>query len=143
MERTLAILKPDCVEKHLIGNAISAIESAGFRVVGMKLTRLSRAAADEFYAVHRGKPFFAELVEYMTSGPCVPLVLEAPEAVEKFRALIGPTDPLKAPKGTLRGDYGESVRQNFVHGSDSPQNAAREISFFFSGDELLRVDRAS
>jgi len=143
MERTLAILKPDCVEKHLVGEAIAAIERAGFRLVGMKLTRLSRSGAEEFYAVHRGKAFFTELVEYMTSGPCVPLVLEAPAAVEKFRLLIGPTDPQKAPKGTLRGDYGESIRRNFVHGSDSPENAAREIGFFFSTDELLRVDSAS
>ncbi|MBC7185442.1 MAG: nucleoside-diphosphate kinase [Calditrichaeota bacterium] len=143
MERTLAILKPDCVEKHLIGKAIDAIEGAGFRLVAMKLTRLSRPVAEEFYAVHRGKAFFEELVAYMTSGPCVPLVLEAPGAVDKFRQLIGPTDPQKAPKGTLRGDYGESIRRNFVHGSDSPENAAREVSFFFSTEELLRTDGAA
>ncbi len=140
MERTLAILKPDCVEKQLIGTAIAAMEQAGFRLVALKMTRLSRPVAEEFYAVHRGKGFFQELVEYMTSGPCVPLVLEAPDAVEKFRELIGPTDPLKAPKGTLRGDYGESIRRNFVHGSDSLENAAREVSFFFSTEELLRAD---
>lgn len=142
MERTLAILKPDCVEKHQIGKAIAAIEGAGFRLVAMKLTRLSRPVAEVFYAVHRGKAFFEELVAYMTSGPCVPMVLEAPGAVDKFRQLIGPTDPQKAPKGTLRGDYGESIRRNFVHGSDSLENAAREVNFFFSTEELLRTDAA-
>ncbi len=135
--RTLAILKPDCVRKNLIGEVIQKITEAGFKIVAMKMTKLNKDSAGGFYEVHKEKPFFNSLLEFMTSGPCVPIVLEKENAVEDFRKLIGNTNPEKADEGTIRKLYADSIEQNIVHGSDSDENAAKEISHFFSRKELL------
>ena len=135
--RTLAILKPDCVQKNLIGQVILKITEAGFKVIGMKMTKLTKDSARGFYEVHKERPFFNDLVDYMTSGPCVPIALEKENAVEDFRKLIGATDPAKAAEGTIRKLYAASIQENIVHGSDSDENAAKEISHFFSRKELL------
>ena len=135
--RTLAILKPDCVEKQLIGQVITMIIEAGFTVIGMKMTRLIGDSAKGFYEVHKERPFFDDLVEFMTSGACVPVALEKENAVEDFRKLIGATDPAKAAEGTIRKLYADSIERNIVHGSDSDENAAKEIGHFFSRKELL------
>lgn len=137
MERTLAIIKPDSVRKHVVGAIIDKIERAGFRVVAMKLTRLTKAEAGEFYAVHKARPFYGELVDFMSSGPCVPMVLEKENAVAAFRELIGATDPAKAAEGTIRKLYGTNVGENAIHGSDSVENAHTEIAFFFSTQEVV------
>lgn len=135
--KTLAILKPDCVRKNLIGKVISHIQEAGFKVLAIKMVRLNGDSAKGFYEVHNGKPFFEGLIKYMTSGACVPIALEKENAVEEFRKLIGATDPTKAAEGTIRKLYAESIQENIVHGSDSDENAAKEISHFFSRKELL------
>jgi nucleoside-diphosphate kinase len=135
--KTLAILKPDCVRKNVIGQVISKITEAGFKVKAMKMTRLTVDSATGFYEIHKEKPFFSSLLEYMTSGPCVPLALEKDNAVEDFRKLIGATDPAKADEGTIRNLYAESITENIIHGSDSDENAAKEILHFFSRKELL------
>ncbi len=140
MERTLTILKPDCVRKNLIGAVIDKIERAGFRVVAMKKTRLTKATAGEFYGVHRERPFYGELVEFMSSGPCVPIILEKDNAVADFRKVIGATDPAEADAGTIRQLYADSKGENIVHGSDSAENAAIEASFFFSSEEVVSVN---
>jgi len=140
MERTLTILKPDCVRKQVIGAVIDKMEKAGFRVVAMKKTRLTAETAGEFYAVHRERPFFGELVEFMSSGPCVPMILEKENAVEDFRTLIGATDPAEAADGTIRKLFADSKGENIVHGSDSAENAAIEAAFFFSTEESVRVN---
>ncbi|MCG8345116.1 MAG: nucleoside-diphosphate kinase [Chlorobiales bacterium] len=140
MERTLTILKPDCVRKQLIGAVIDKIERAGFRIVAMKKTKLTRETAGAFYAVHRERPFYGELVEFMSSGPCVPMILEKDNAVEDFRSLIGATDPADAAEGTVRKLYADSKGENIVHGSDSNDNAQIESSFFFSTEEAVRVN---
>ena len=137
MSRTLAILKPDCVRRSLSGEVIARIQKANFKIVGLKMVRLTKAAAGEFYAVHRERPFYAGLVEFMTSGPCIPIVLEKENAFDEFRKLIGATDPKDAAHGTIRKDFAESKGENIVHGSDSPENAEREIGFFFSERELV------
>jgi nucleoside-diphosphate kinase len=137
LERTLAILKPDCVQRNLIGKVIEKIEAAGFKIIGMKMIRLSKESARGFYEVHKERPFFNDLIEYMTSGFCVPMVLEKENAVEDFRKLIGATDPAKAEEGTIRKLYATSIQENIVHGSDSPENAVKEINHFFSRHELL------
>lgn len=137
MDRTLGIIKPNAVKKNLKGKIISMWEEAGFTIVGMKQIRLTRAHAQGFYAEHDGKPFFESLVEFMTSGPVVVVVLEAEDAVVKNRTLMGATDPAKAAAGTIRALYGDSLGENAVHGSDSPTSAAREISHFFSACELM------
>lgn len=139
MSRTLAILKPDCVRKNLVGEVIARIQKAKFKVVGLKMVRLTNEAAGEFYAVHKERPFYAGLVEFMTSGPCVPIVLEKENAFEEFRKLIGATDPKEAAAGTIRKDFADNKGENIVHGSDSPENAAREIGFFFSERELVEL----
>ncbi len=136
MERTLAILKPDCTSRNLIGKVIDKIEAAGFKILGTKLVRLTETTAGEFYAVHRERPFYSELVEFMSSGTVLPIVLEKQNAVADFRTLIGATDPAEAEVGTIRREYAESKGMNIVHGSDSPENAAVEIAFFFSTKEL-------
>ncbi len=141
MERTLTILKPDCVRKQLIGAVAAMIENAGFRIVAMKKTRLTKETAGEFYAVHRERPFFGELVEFMSSGPCVPMILEKENAVEDFRKLIGATDPAEAAEGTVRKLHADSKGENIVHGSDSDENARIEGAFFFSAEEVVRVDK--
>lgn len=135
MSRTLAIIKPDAVAAGNAGKIIAHLEGAGFRIVAMKMVHLSREQAGEFYAVHRERPFYGELVEFMTSGPAIPLALEADGAVAKYRETIGATDPAEAAEGTIRRLYAESKGRNAVHGSDSDENAATEIRFFF-GDDL-------
>lgn len=140
-ERTLAILKPDCVRKNLIGEVIRRIQEAGFTVRALRLTRLSRKEAEGFYAVHAGRPFFAELTEFMSSGPCVPMVLEKENAVQDFRALIGATDPSEADEGTIRRDFAENMGQNIVHGSDSEENGKLESNYFFPEQEIVANSR--
>ena len=137
---TLAILKPDCVRKNLVGKVIAHIQDAGFKIRGLKMTRLTDDSAKGFYEVHNGKPFFDGLIAYMTSGPCVPICLEKENAVEEFRKLIGTTDPSKAAEGTIRKLYADNIQENIVHGSDSDENAAKEISHFFSRKEILEIN---
>ncbi|MCE2454495.1 MAG: nucleoside-diphosphate kinase [Gemmatimonadetes bacterium] len=136
MNRTLAIIKPDAVEAGNAGKIIAHLEQGGFRVLAMRMTRLSAAEAGAFYAVHRERPFYGELVEFMTSGPVVPMALEAEGAVASFREAIGATDPAEAAPGTVRALYAESKGRNAIHGSDSEENAALEISFFFPEREF-------
>lgn len=131
MERTLAIIKPNAVAKNWIGRIITLIEEDGLRVVGAKMKTLTKEESEGFYAEHREKPFFEGLVKFMTSGPVVLLVLEAEGAIEKYRKLMGHTDPAKAAPQTIRNLYGETVERNSVHGSDTPVSAAREIKYFF------------
>lgn len=138
--RTLAILKPDCVEKNLIGKVVSHIQEAGFKVIGMKMVRLTKDSAGGFYEIHKERPFYNDLLDYMTSGPCVPIALEKENAVEDFRKLIGATDPSKAEEGTIRKMYADNIERNIVHGSDSDENAAKEISHFFTRKELLEIN---
>ncbi len=137
VERTLAILKPDCVRKNLHGEVLSRIQKAGFRVLSLKQMRLTREAAGGFYAVHKGRPFYDGLVEFMTSGPCVPIALEKENAVADFRTLIGATDPAQAAPGTIRKLFADNKGENIVHGSDSPENGRIEVAFFFPESELL------
>ncbi|MCS7230265.1 MAG: nucleoside-diphosphate kinase [Candidatus Kryptonium sp.] len=136
-ERTLAILKPDCVRKNLIGKVISHIEEAGFKIVAMKMLKLTTEQAKAFYYVHREKSFYNDLVNFMTSGKVVAMVLEKENAVSDFRELIGATDPKEAKEGTIRRLYADSKQENIVHGSDSIENAKFEISFFFPEAELI------
>jgi nucleoside-diphosphate kinase len=136
-DRTLAILKPDCIEKNIHGKVMQLIIDAGFRIIGMKLVHLTSASAKKFYEVHKERPFYNPLVEYMTSGPIIPMALEKENAVEDFRKLIGATDPTKAEAGTIRKLYAESIERNIVHGSDSPENAIKEISHFFREEDLV------
>ncbi|MBM4160891.1 MAG: nucleoside-diphosphate kinase [Ignavibacteria bacterium] len=137
MERTLAILKPDCIEKNLQGEVLSRLQKAGFKVLSMKQVRLTKETAAAFYAVHKARPFYGALVEYMTSGPCIPVALEKENAVADFRALIGATDPKEAAEGTIRKLFAENKERNIVHGSDSPENGRIEVTFFFSESELV------
>ena len=136
IERTLAILKPDCVRKNLQGQVIARMQNAGFKILGMKMVRLSPISAGAFYAVHKDRPFYQGLVEFMSGGACMPLALEKENAVEDFRTLIGKTDPADAAPGTIRKDFAESKGENIVHGSDSPENGRSEVAFFFSEKEL-------
>jgi nucleoside-diphosphate kinase len=136
IERTLAILKPDCVKKNIMGQVLARIEKAGFRILGLKMVKLTRETAGGFYAVHRGRPFYDDLVAFMSSGRCVPIALEKENAVADFRALIGATDPNDAAPGTIRRDFASSKGENIVHGSDSPENGRVEIAYFFSEKEL-------
>lgn len=137
VERTLTILKPDCVRKKLIGEVTQRIQEAGFRIVAMKMTRLTQATAGGFYAVHKERPFYDELCEFMSSGPCVPMILEKENAIEDFRKFIGATDPDEAEEGTIRADYADSVGENIIHGSDSVENGRKEATFFFSEAEVV------
>jgi nucleoside-diphosphate kinase len=132
VERTLAIIKPDAVGKNLVGKIIGLLEEAGFVVREMRMTKLSESEARSFYEVHAERPFYASLVGFMTSGRCVPMVLERKSAVSALRETIGATDPARAAEGTIRQLFAESVERNAIHASDSPENAAREIAFFFS-----------
>jgi nucleoside-diphosphate kinase len=131
IERTLSIIKPDGVEKGIIGRVISRFESANLKPVAIRLAWLSRAEAEGFYAVHRARPFFADLVKFMTSGPVVLMVLEGEGAIARNREVMGATDPKKAAEGTIRKDFATDIEKNTVHGSDSPENAAIEIAYFF------------
>jgi len=135
-ERTLAIIKPDAVRARAAGKILARIEDAGFTVRAMRLTHLTKAEAEGFYAVHRARPFFPSLTTFMSSGPCILLALEAPDAIKKWRALMGATDPAKADAGTLRREFGASIESNATHGSDAPDTAAFELGFFFRGMEL-------
>ncbi len=135
--RTLAILKPDAVRKNLIGQIITKITKAGFRVKALKMVKLTNDSAGGFYEVHKERPFYNDLIKYMTSGPCVPIALEKENAVADFRKLIGATDPQAAEEGTIRKLYAENKQENIVHGSDSDENAAIEIAHFFTRKELL------
>ncbi|HEX6912708.1 MAG TPA: nucleoside-diphosphate kinase [Longimicrobium sp.] len=137
MSRTFAMIKPDAVQAGNAGRIIAHVQQAGFRIVGMKLTQISRQQAEAFYEVHAARPFYGELVEFMSSGPSVVLALEAENAVTKWRETIGATDPAEAAEGTIRKLYAESKGKNAVHGSDADETAAVEIAFFFSGTELV------
>ncbi|MGD9841805.1 MAG: nucleoside-diphosphate kinase [Steroidobacteraceae bacterium] len=136
IERTFSIVKPDGVRKNLIGAVLQRFEKAGLQVVAARMVNLSQAQAEGFYGVHRERPFFKDLVKYMTSGPVVIQVLEGENAVAKNRELMGATDPKKADAGTIRADFASSIEENVVHGSDSAENAAIEIAFFFAGSDL-------
>src|SRR5438046_2757620 len=135
-ERTFAIIKPDAVKDHKAGRILSRIEDAGFTVRAMQLIHMTKKEAEGFYAVHHARPFFASLTAFMSSGPCIVMALEAPDAIKKWRTLMGATDPAKADAGTLRRDFGTSIEFNATHGSDAPDTAAYEIGYFFSGVEL-------
>ncbi len=137
MERTFAIIKPDAVKARLAGKILARIEEAGFTVKAMRLQHLSKQEAEGFYAVHKARPFFGGLTDFMSSGPCVLLALEAPDAIKKWRTLMGATDPAKAEPGTLRRDFGASIEANATHGSDAPETAAFELGYFFRGMETL------
>lgn len=136
-ERTLAIIKPDAVMRRLTGKILQRIEDAGFQIRAMKRVQLSPSQAEGFYAVHRERPFFGSLTAFMSSGPAVVLVLEAPDAIKKWRTLMGATDPAKADPGTLRKEFAESIERNATHGSDATETAAYEIGYFFPGVELV------
>ena len=136
-ERTLAIIKPDAVDRHLAGRILQRIDDAGFQIRAMRRVHLSKEQAGGFYAVHRERPFFGSLVAFMSSGPSVVLVLEAPDAIRRWRMLMGATDPAQAELGTIRREFGESIERNVTHGSDAPQTAAFEISYFFAGIDLI------
>jgi len=143
MERTLVILKPDCIQRRLMGQILSRFESKGLRVVAMKMLWMDRTLAERLYGVHRGREFFEPLLAFMTSSPCVPLVLEGSSAISVVRAMLGPTAGAEAPPGTIRGDFGLSSRLNLVHASDSPENASREIDVLFHASELYQYELAT
>lgn len=136
VERTLSIIKPDAVAKNVIGEIVTRFEQADLRVVAMKMVQLSQEQAEGFYAEHKERPFFGDLVSFMTSGPVVVQVLEGEGAIAKNRELMGATNPKEADAGTIRADFAESIDENAVHGSDSPESAAREIDYFFAAEEL-------
>jgi nucleoside-diphosphate kinase len=136
VERTLSIIKPDAVEKNATGAILAAIQSKGLRIVALKMIRLTEEQARGFYAVHKARPFFGDLVKFMTSGPVVVSVLEGEGAIARWRELMGPTDSTKAPKGTIRGDFGTDVERNASHGSDAPETAKVEIPYFFNASEI-------
>jgi nucleoside-diphosphate kinase len=136
-QRTLAIIKPDAVQRRLAGRILSRIEEQGFQIRAMRRVHLSRQEAEGFYAVHRERPFFGSLTGFMSSGPAIVMVLEAEDAIRKWRTLMGATDPAKADAGTLRKEFAESIERNATHGSDAPETAAYEIGYFFSGVELI------
>jgi nucleoside-diphosphate kinase len=138
IEQTLAIIKPDAVSRNLIGRIIAHLEEAGFVIHRMRMVRLSTTQAREFYAIHAERPFYESLVRFMTSGACVPMVLERKDAVAALREVIGVTDPAQAADGTVRKLYAESVERNAIHASDSPENATREIGFFFGESRCCR-----
>lgn len=137
MQRTLAIIKPDAVERRLVGRILARIEEAGFTIRAMRLQHLTKREAEGFYAVHRERSFFASLTDFMSSGPSVVMALEAPDAIGKWRALMGATDPANADARTLRKEFGTSIERNATHGSDAPETAAFEVGYFFRGLELL------
>jgi len=142
VERTFAIIKPDAVAQKVAGRIVSRIEEAGLEIVAMKKLHLSERGAQGFYAVHKERPFFGDLVKFMTSGPVVAMVLEGEGAIRKWRDLMGPTNSSEAPAGTLRGDFGTDIERNAVHGSDAPETARLEISYFFNAMEITAVTEA-
>ena len=136
IERTFGIVKPDAVEKNAVGGVIEMIEKAGLKIVGLRLVKLSDAQARAFYAVHKERPFFPDLVKFMTSGAAVVMAIEGENAIARYREVMGPTDSKKAPAGTIRNKYGTNIERNAVHGSDGPDTAKAELAFFFAGLEL-------
>jgi len=138
MERTFAIIKPDAVAAGFTGRILQRIEAEGFQIRAMRMVKLSKAEAEGFYAVHRERPFFASLTSFMSSGPAVVLALDAPDAIKKWRTLMGATDPAKAEPETLRKEFGRSIENNATHGSDAPETAAFELGYFFAGVEFSR-----
>ena len=136
IERTLSIIKPDGIEKNLIGEVYRRFEAAGLRIVAARMLHLTEAQAGAFYAVHRERPFYNDLVAYMTSGPVMAQVLEGEDAVAKHREVMGATDPAKADPGTIRADFAKSIEENVVHGSDAQETARQEIAFFFAGTDI-------
>jgi nucleoside-diphosphate kinase len=141
MERSLVLIKPDAVQRALTGEIISRLERKGLRIIAMKMLHMDNSLAQRHYAVHKGKPFFDELVSFITSSPIVDAVFEGKNAVETVRHMMGGTDPAKAPGGTIRGDFGIDIGHNLIHGSDSPESACKEIDLFFSPDEILGYKR--
>lgn len=137
MERSLVLIKPDAMQRGLAGTIISRLEKRGLRIVAMKMLQMDKALAQRHYAVHQGKAFFNDLVDFITSGPIIAAVFEGEKAIEAIRQAMGATDPLKASPGSIRGDFGLDIQQNLVHGSDSVENAEKEISIFFSPEEIL------
>ncbi len=137
IERTLTILKPDCVRKGIIGEVTKRIQDAGFSILAMKMTRLTSDTAGGFYAVHKERPFYDELCEFMSSGACVPMILEKENAVADFRTLIGATNPAEAEAGTIRADFADSVGENIIHGSDSVENGRIEAAYFFAESDVV------
>jgi nucleoside-diphosphate kinase len=135
-ERTFGIVKPDAVEKNAVGGVIEMIEQAGLKIVGLRLVKISETQARAFYAVHKERPFFSDLVRFMTSGPAVVMAIEGENAVTRYREVMGPTDSKKAPAGTIRNKYGTNIERNAVHGSDAPDTARAELAFFFAGLDL-------
>ena len=138
MERTFAIIKPDAVRSRLTGRIIQRNEDEGFQIRAIRMVNLTKQEAEGFYAVHRARPFFSSLTTFMSSGPAVVLALEAPDAIKKWRTLMGATDPAKADAGTLRKEFGQTIEHNATHGSDAPETAAFELGYFFPGIELTR-----
>jgi len=136
MERTLSIIKPDGVAKGVIGEVIKRFEKAGLKIAALKMIQMSKKEAEGFYAVHRGKPFYNSVTDFMSSGPCVVMILEGPQAIAKNRELMGATNPQNAAPGTIRKDFATNVEQNTVHGSDAPETAAYEIGYFFNALEI-------
>jgi nucleoside-diphosphate kinase len=136
VERTFGIVKPDAVAKGAIGGVIDMIEKSGLKIVGLRRLQMSQAQAEGFYAVHKARPFFKDLVAFMTSGPCVVMGIEGDGAISRYREVMGPTDSKKAPPGTIRNKYGTDIERNAVHGSDSPENAQIELAYFFKEGEL-------
>lgn len=140
IERTLGIIKPDAIEKGILGELIVRTEEANLKIVGMKMLHLKKEEAEGFYAVHKGKPFFTSLVSFMTSGPCVVMVLEGDNAINGWRATMGVTDPEKAENGSIRKDFGTNIERNAVHGSDAPETAKFEVDYFFNPTDLVSYD---
>jgi len=136
IERTFGIVKPDAVEKSAVGGVIDMIERGGLKIVALRLVKLSDAQARAFYAVHKERPFYGDLVKFMTSGPCVVMAIEGENAIARYREVMGPTDSKKAPAGTVRNKYGTNIERNAVHGSDGPDTAKAELAFFFAGLDL-------
>ena len=136
LSRTLSIVKPDGVHQHVVGEVISRFEAEGFRIIAMKMARLTRQQAEGFYAVHKERPFFSSLTRFMSSGPCVPMVLEGEDVIRRLRDVMGATDPAKAADGTIRREFASDIERNVVHGSDSPESAAFEIAYFFNALEI-------
>ena len=141
MQRTLVLVKPDAVQRRLAGEIISRLEKKGLKIVALKMLQMDRGLAEQHYAIHKGKSFFLGLVDFITSGPIIAAVVEGENTVEVVRRLMGETDPLKAAPGTIRGDFGLDIGQNLIHGSDSVENAAKEINLFFSEKEVLSQTR--
>ncbi len=137
METTLAIIKPDAVAKRAAGRILQRIEEAGFQIRAMRLVHLTKAEAEGFYAVHRERPFYPSLTSFMSEGPVIVMALQGPDAIRKWRGLMGPTDPAKAEAGTIRRDFGSTIERNATHGSDAPETAAFEVGYFFPGISLV------